>query len=94
MIPQRSSSIWKVIGCVSLVVAGGLLLWLPFHTSLILEAWKVELKATGVPAQAFVHDRITKEGGNRASASTTMYLRYAGAASEAVPARRAGEERW
>jgi hypothetical protein len=76
VITQRSSSILKIVGCALVVVAGGALLWLPIHTQLMLGDWQAELKATGVPARAFVYDRIRKEGGNRESPSTTMYLRY------------------
>jgi hypothetical protein len=60
-----------------LVVAGGALLWLPLHTQFMLEDWGAELKTTGMPAQAFVYDRVTEKGGNRESSSTTMYFRYA-----------------
>ncbi|MET8147354.1 DUF3592 domain-containing protein [Actinoplanes sp. NPDC049668] len=73
--PWRSSG-WVTLGCALLVVAGSALLWLPFHTQLALDDWAAELRATGVPARALVHDRVRKEGGNRASPSTTMYFRY------------------
>ncbi|GIE35473.1 hypothetical protein Ait01nite_085180 [Actinoplanes italicus] len=59
-----------------LAVVGGALLWLPFHTFGMLDDWKDELRATGIPARATVYDRVTEKGGNRESASTTMYLRY------------------
>jgi hypothetical protein len=57
-------------------VVGGALLWLPFHTFGMLDDWKAELRATGIPARATVYDQVTEKGGNRESASTTMYLRY------------------
>jgi hypothetical protein len=73
---QRSLSIRLVIG-ILMVVLGGTLLWLPLHTHLELDDWGAELKVTGVRAEAVVYDRVTEEGGNRESSSTTMYLRYA-----------------
>ncbi|MFI7426765.1 DUF3592 domain-containing protein [Micromonospora sp. NPDC049836] len=72
----RRSSAWVTLGYVLLVVAGGALLWLPFHTQYALDDWKTELRATGVPARAVVQDQVTKSGGNRTSPSTTMYFRY------------------
>ena len=72
----RRSSAWATLGCVLLVVAGGALLWLPFHTQYALDDWKTELRAAGIPARAVVYDRVTKRGGNRTSSSTTMYFRY------------------
>jgi hypothetical protein len=74
VITQRSSSILQAVGCVLLLVTGAVLLWLPFHTFGMLDDWAAELRATGVPAQATVYDRVTKKGGNRESSSTTMYL--------------------
>ncbi|MEV4809571.1 hypothetical protein [Micromonospora avicenniae] len=62
---------WRVVGCVLLMVAGGLLLWLPMHTQSALDDWAVELRAGGQPAQAIIYDRITKGRGR-----TTMYFRY------------------
>ncbi|MFJ6150540.1 DUF3592 domain-containing protein [Micromonospora profundi] len=73
---RRRSSVWANLGCVLLVVAGGALLWLPFHTQFELDDWAAELRTRGVPARAVVDDRVTKEGGNRESPSTTMYFRY------------------
>lgn len=71
----RRSSVWVTLGCVLLVVAGGALLWLPFHTQYALDDWQTELRATGVPTRAVVQDQVTKSGGNRTS-SSTMYFRY------------------
>lgn len=76
VIMLRRSSAWVTLGCVLLVVAGGALLWLPFHTQYALDDWKTELRATGVPARALVYDQVTKRGGNKTSPSTTMYFRY------------------
>ncbi|MEU5907895.1 DUF3592 domain-containing protein [Micromonospora sp. NPDC047527] len=59
-----------------LVVAGGALLWLPFHTQFALDDWMAELRATGVPARAVVYNRVTDDGGNRESPATTMFVRY------------------
>lgn len=73
---QRRSSTWATLGCVLLVVAGGALLWLPFHTQYALDEWQTQLRATGVPARAVVKDQVTKSGGNRTSPSATMYFRY------------------
>ncbi|MEV5769004.1 DUF3592 domain-containing protein [Micromonospora sp. NPDC052213] len=60
------------VGCVLLLVVGGALLWLPFHTQYALDDWKTDLRAQGVPARALVHDRVSKRGGT----STTMHVRY------------------
>ncbi|MEU0153478.1 DUF3592 domain-containing protein [Micromonospora fulviviridis] len=76
MITLRRSPVWTTLGCVLLVVAGGALLWLPFHTQHALDDWKAQLRETGVPARAVVQDQVTKSGGNRTSSSTTMYFRY------------------
>lgn len=76
VIMLRRSSAWLTLGSVLLVVAGGVLLWLPFHTQYALDDWQTELRASGVPAKAVVYDQVTKRGGNRTSASTTMYFRY------------------
>ncbi|MFE9653843.1 DUF3592 domain-containing protein [Micromonospora sp. NPDC006431] len=76
MIAQRSSSVWPTLGAALLVMAGGALLWLPLHTQHALDDWEKELRGTGTPANAKVYDRVTKSGGNRTSASTTMYFRY------------------
>ncbi|MGW0432369.1 DUF3592 domain-containing protein [Micromonospora sp. NPDC003197] len=76
MAVQERSSAWVTLGCVLLVVAGGALLWLPFHTQSALDDWEVELRATGVPTRAVVQNRVTESGGNRSSSSTTMYFRY------------------
>lgn len=43
---------------------------------LALDDWKAELRSQGARTQAVVHDRVTKDGGNRSSPSTTMYFRY------------------
>ncbi|NES29153.1 DUF3592 domain-containing protein [Micromonospora terminaliae] len=72
----RHSSALATLGCVLLVLAGGALLWLPFHTQYALDRWGTELRETGVPARAVVYDQVTKRGGNRTSSSTTMYFRY------------------
>lgn len=72
----RRSSIWVTLGCALLVVVGGALLWLPFHTQSALDDWQTQLRASGVPARALVYNRVTKPGGNRTSPSTTMYFRY------------------
>ncbi|WDZ85392.1 DUF3592 domain-containing protein [Micromonospora cathayae] len=63
-------------GAVLLLMLGGSLLWLPIHTQLELDDWMTELRSDGVPAQAVVHNRVTEDGGNRSSPSTTMYFRY------------------
>ncbi|GAB3949647.1 hypothetical protein GCM10027614_48780 [Micromonospora vulcania] len=60
------------LGCVLLVVAGGALLWLPFHTQTALDDWGTELRVRGLPARAVVYDQVTKRGGS----SQTMYFRY------------------
>lgn len=98
-ISRRRSSILVTVGCVLLAVAGGVLLWLPFHTQAALDDWQTELRAEGVPARATVANRMTKDGGNRTSPSTTMYLRYelAGRTYQAEVGcvevcRRAGDE--
>ncbi|WP_233563570.1 hypothetical protein [Micromonospora musae] len=62
---------WRAVGCVLLLVVGGLLLWLPIHTQNKLDEWAVELRAGGEPAQAIIYDRTTKGRGK-----TTMYFRY------------------
>ncbi|WP_433494800.1 DUF3592 domain-containing protein [Micromonospora sp. CA-248089] len=64
------------IAYVLLAVAGGVLLWLPFHTQSALDDWGVTLRERGTPAQALVVDQVTKSGGNRSSSSRTMYFRY------------------
>ncbi|GAB3810890.1 DUF3592 domain-containing protein [Micromonospora zhanjiangensis] len=69
MITPLRSPVWVTLGCVALVVAGGALLWLPFHTQSALDDWGTELRATGMPARAVVYDRVTKR-------KTTMHLRY------------------
>lgn len=76
MITLPRSPAWVTLGSVLLVLAGGALLWLPFHTQSELDDWATELRATGVPTRAVVYDRVTKSGGNRTSPSTTMYFRY------------------
>ncbi|WBC13004.1 DUF3592 domain-containing protein [Micromonospora sp. WMMA1998] len=70
--PWRSPAL-TTLGCVLLLVAGGALLWLPFHTQNALDDWAVDLRAHGVPARAQVHDLVTKRGGT----SKTMHFRYA-----------------
>ncbi|GGN71757.1 hypothetical protein GCM10010112_39360 [Actinoplanes lobatus] len=57
-------------------MAGAALAWLPLHTQSELDDWAAELWTTGTPATATVRDRITREGGNRSSDDTTMYVRY------------------
>jgi hypothetical protein len=71
----RTSS-WVTVGAVLLLAVGGALLWLPIHTQLALDDWKTELRDDGVRTRATVHHRVTEDGGNRSSASTTMYFRY------------------
>ncbi|MFG3420245.1 DUF3592 domain-containing protein [Micromonospora sp. NPDC049460] len=71
-ITPRRSPAWVTAGCVLLLVVGGALLWLPFHTQYALDDWKTDLRAQGVPARALVYDRVSKRGGT----STTMHVRY------------------
>ncbi|TYC23378.1 DUF3592 domain-containing protein [Micromonospora sp. MP36] len=73
---RQLSSAWVTLGCALLVAAGGVLLWLPFHTQYALDDWARELRATGVPARAVVYDQVTKSRGNRSAPSSTMYFRY------------------
>jgi len=69
--------LWLSLVYVLLAVAGGALLWLPFHTQMALDDWGVTLRERGTPAQATVVDQVTKSGGNRSSSSRTMYFSYA-----------------
>lgn len=56
------------------MLIGAGMVWLPLHTQLALDDWKVRLRAEGEPVQAVVYDRVTK--GHRNRKRTTMYLRY------------------
>ncbi|MGV9763562.1 DUF3592 domain-containing protein [Micromonospora tulbaghiae] len=67
---------WLSLAYVLLAVAGGALLWLPFHTQRALDDWGVTLRERGTPARAVVVDQVTESGGNRSSSSSTMYFRY------------------
>ena len=74
MINRRSFLIH--LACVLLVVGGGALLWLPFHTQMELDDWAVTLRERGTPARAVVVDQVTESGGNRSPSSSTMYFSY------------------
>ncbi|MBU8858445.1 MULTISPECIES: DUF3592 domain-containing protein [unclassified Micromonospora] len=67
---------WPGIAYVLLAVAGGALLWLPFHTQAALDDWGATLRERGTPARALVVDQVTENGGNRKSSSSTMYFSY------------------
>ncbi|MEH1164871.1 DUF3592 domain-containing protein [Micromonospora sp. CPCC 205539] len=71
LIMMRRSPAVVTLGCVLLMVAGGLLLWLPIHTQLALDDWETELRAGGLPARAVVYDQVTD-----ARSKSTMYFRY------------------
>jgi hypothetical protein len=63
--PSKPLPLW-----IGLLLAAAALVYLPFKTGLEVEEWGKELRRTGVPAQGYVYDRITRDS------RTTMYFRY------------------
>ncbi|MGC5020384.1 DUF3592 domain-containing protein [Micromonospora sp. DT47] len=58
------------------LLLGAALLYVPVDNELRLDRWRDELREHGQPTQAVVYDQVTKPGGNKTGASSTMYFRY------------------